>query len=223
MEHIKAISPYFVILPLLMALIKFRSLSVERKYLAAAILAGTIAEIGMRVTARIWHNNMPIVHVYTVLEFCLLLSVFYHWKKDFIPKRIYLGLLVGFIVLAIGNTIFNQGIMQGNSLVRSIEGIILIAISLYYFFDLLKRLDTPNPEKTFMFWVSIAILVYFGGNLLIFIYFNQLQNIGAQSEYARSLMLQIGMIGYILNIFLYTLYSIALLCKNSRPFPKSSR
>lgn len=165
---------------------------------------------------------MPIVHTYTLVEFCLLVSVYYHGKPGLLSKKVYLSLLISFILLAVGNAVFYQGLLKGNSLVRSIEGIILIGLALYYFFDLLRRLDTPNPEKTFMFWVSIAMLIYFGGNILIFIYFNQIQSIGLQSDYAKDLMLQIGFIGYILNIFLYTLYSIALVCRKSKPSPKYS-
>lgn len=197
-------------------------LSAGGKLLLAAIILGALTEIGMTIAARVWHNNMPILHVYTVLDFCLLLSVYHYEKMSLISKKVYVTLLISFIALAIGNAIFYQGIMEGNSLVRSIEGIILIILALYYFFDLLKQLDTHHPERTFLFWVSVAVLVNFGGNLLIFIYFNQIQDIGNQSPHAKELMFQIGFISFVLNIFLYTLYSVALLCKKSKPYLKSS-
>lgn len=222
MEIIEAISPYFVALPLLIGILRFNKLSAGGRLLLIAITIGALTEIGMTIAARIWHNNMPILHAYTVLEFCLLLSVYHYEKSGLISPKIYLALLLSFIAVAIGNAVFYQGVMEGNSLVRSIEGIILIILALYYFFDLLKQLDTHKPERTFMFWVSIAVLVYFGGNLLIFIYFNQIQSIGIQSAHAKELMFQIGFISFILNIFLYTLYSVALLCKKSKPYPKSS-
>lgn len=223
MELLKGISPFFVVLPLIIGHFRFRSLDLGPRLLFLAIEVGVLAEILMKIFAKAFHNNMPVVHSYTIIEFCLLISVFHFGKPGLLPRKVYLSLVGCFLFIAGGNIFVNQGIWEGNSLVRSIEGIILIIISLYYFFDLLKQLDTHNPENTFMFWVSIAMLVYFAGNLLIFIYYNRILNIGAQSDYARDLMRQIVLIGYILNIFLYSLYSIALLCKNSKPSPKSSR
>lgn len=221
MEVVKAISPYFIICPLVIGLIQFKTLSIERKYLLAIVFIGGVTEICMRVAAKLWHNNMPLVHLYTLLEFCFLLTVFYRGKPGLIPKNVYMILLGSFSVLAIGNVVFYQGFLQGNSLVRTTESIILICIALYYFYNLLQQLDSLHPERTFLFWVSVALLIYFGGNLLIFIYFNKIQIIGSQSRRAKELMLQIGLINYLLNIFLYTLYSVALLCKNSKPSHRS--
>lgn len=222
MELLKEISPFFVVLPLIIGHFRFRSLDLGQSFLLLAIEAGVLAEIMMAIFARTFHNNMPVVHSYTAIEFCLLVSVFYFGKAGLLPKKVYQSLVVGFLFLTTGNIFINQGIWEGNSLVRSIEGLLLIVISLYYFFDLLKNLDSPHPERAFMFWVSIAMLVYFAGNLLIFIYYNRILKIGTQSDYARDLMRQIVLIGYILNIFLYSFYSIALLCRKSKPYPKSS-
>lgn len=222
MELLKGISPFFVVLPLIIGHFRFRSLNLGQSLLLLAIEVGVLAEILMTIFARTFHNNMPVVHSYTVIEFCLLVSVFYFGKPGLFPRKVYQGLIAGFLLLATGNIFIHQDIWEGNSLVRSIEGFLLIAISLYYFFDLLKNLDAPHPERTSMFWVSIAMLVYFAGNLLIFIYYNRILKIGAQSDYARDLMRQIVLIGYILNIFLYTFYSVALLCKKSKPYLKSS-
>lgn len=222
MEFIKAISPFFVLLPLIIGHIRFDPRSIERSLLLLVIELAALSEILMAIFAKVFRNNMPVVHFYTLLEFCLLISIFHFSNKAFGSKKLYILILGGIIGVFIGNVLLYQGIWEGNSFMRSIEGVAMIVASLYYFFDLLKRLDTPNPGQTFSFWISIAMLVYFGGNLLLFIYFNKIQDIGAQSTHAKELMLQIGLIGYILNIFLYSLYSIALLCKKSKPFPRYS-
>ncbi|MDP5172051.1 MAG: hypothetical protein NWR72_17530, partial [Bacteroidia bacterium] len=202
--------------------IKIKSLTRDRQFLFAAICFGIVSEIAMRVAIKIWGNNMPIAHVYCLVEFCLLLSVFYHGSKGLIPKKIYWAGMIGFVLAGLTDMIVNGSLWKGHSVIRSLESILLIAIALYYFFDLLRHMEILHPEKTFLFWIGVAMLVYFGGNLLVFIYYNHFQQIASQSAKAKELMLQIVFINYVLNIFLYTLYSIALLCQKSKTIPKFS-
>lgn len=222
MEFILIYSQYIILLPFILGIIRKQFKWEERKYLLFAIFLGVIAEVSLVVAIDLWRNNMPIVHFYTVFEFLLLSTVFYLGNPKVFSKKLYLITISIFTFLAIINTFFFQSIWVWNSNIRTLEGIILIFLSLRYFFILLKQLIVAKPEKTFMFWFSIAILVYFSGNLLLFIYSNQITTLGIESKESEALADQIIVINYILNILLYILYTVAFLCKEQKPFPKSS-
>ncbi len=191
-------------------------------YLLVAVVLGVFGEIGMRLAREIWHNNMPIVHLYTIIEFYILLSVFYYNKRKLLSNKSYWGLIVGFLIFALWNILFYQGIWKDNFLVRSLEGMILITFSVYYFYDLLKGLNILYPERTFMFWFSTGILIYFGGNLMLHLYSSHLTEIAMESAEKLKIWHQIWVINYILNIFLYISYSIAFLCKEPKTIRSSS-
>jgi len=222
MQIIFKYSQFIILLPFIIGLVNKSYNSIERKYLFSAIILGIIAEILMVAAIYLWRNNMPVVHIYTLIEFIFLASVFYNGQLKILNSKQYRLLLIAFIFLSIFNTIFFQGIWMWNSNIRSLEGAILISLSLLYFFTLIKKLTVPSPARTFQFWFSIAVLFYFSGNLLIFIYSNHLTELGIQSDDSRILEEQIRVISFILNIFLYIFYSIAFLCKEQKPFPKSS-
>lgn len=219
---IKTISPYFVLIPFIFGLLKLKSLSREQKILFSAISLGVLGEISMKLAIALWQNNMPVMHIYTLLEFVLLLSVFHLGKPNLITRNVYISFLILFTFIWFVDILFLGGIWKGIALMRSLQGIILISIALLYFYRLLQELDLLRPERTFLFWFSIAILVYFGGNLLLFIYFNHITNVGMQSSEAADKMMQLKFITYFLNILLYILYSISFLWKESKNTQKSS-
>lgn len=222
MDFLIKYSWYIVWIPFAIGTIKIKTLSRDRQFLYLAVILAIIGEKAMAYGAKTWMNNMPVLHIYTLLEFFLLFSVFYYGKKGIISFKLYKAIIIIFTSVGILNMIFFQGIMNENSISRSLEGIVLITFSLIFFYQILKDLEIVRPEKSFMFWFSIAILIYFSGNLLVFIYSNHLQNISKNSPENTELIVQIWVINYILNIIFYLLYTVAFLCKEQKPFPKSS-
>ncbi|MEO0473084.1 MAG: hypothetical protein AAF206_25945, partial [Bacteroidota bacterium] len=61
--------------------------------------------------------------------------------------------------------------------------------------------------ETFMFWFGTAILLYFSGNLLLFLYSSLVASLDVETNY------QIWGIHAVLNILLYSMYTIALWSK----------
>ena len=211
-----------MLLPFVAALFSLNSMTKERLFLFLAVLLGMMGESAMRIARNLWQNNMPVVHIYTMVEFLLLFSVFYYGKSRLFSAKSYKSVMIMFVVIAIGNMVFYQGIWNDNSIIRSLEGIILMICAIYYFFDLLRGLNVLNPEKAFMFWFSTAVLMYFGGNILLHWYSNHLAEIAMESSEKLVIWKQVWYINYVLNIFLYLFYGIAFLCKESKTIQTSS-
>ncbi|MEM7372759.1 MAG: hypothetical protein AAF587_29330 [Bacteroidota bacterium] len=209
----------FMAIALLVGSIRFRQLSPAQRLLSLLVMLSVLSEV--LVSTKIFTNNMPIFHLYTVGEFCLIVSIFYVGRKDFLPKTIFRILIASFLLVAFGNVLLYQSIWEMNSLSSSIEGIVLVGLALWYFYDLLERLDMPNLGKSFMFWFATGVLLFFVSNLLFFVFSSSIVASQWQTENGQEIVLVIWPMFTFMNILLYLIFSIALICKDSIPSPKS--
>ena len=219
------ITSYSPAIPLAFGLIRFANLSLAQRllWIAIAINLGANWLSTWVITSGIMDNRYPIWHIRTVLDYCLLVSVFYFGVKGMISRqRIHL-LIASFIAIEGISLIFFQNIWEINSIASTSEAIILIFLSLWYFWYTLDQLNTPELGKSFAFWFAISILLFFVANLLSFIFFNfifETEFAKAKGEY-RIPRLVMGLFNLV-NILQHLLYSIALLCKEPKPSHKFS-
>ena len=131
---------------------------------------------GIQITAE-WqaHNsetNLPLLHLYTLLEF-IILSIFY---KKILKNEINFQKWVTFIILIIGlliiaNTYFLQPLTTFNSNAKTLTQIIFITYAIIYYFSILNKRTTPNPIINLL---NAAILLYYAGSFFIFMFSNVL-------------------------------------------------
>ena len=100
-------------------------------------------------------------------------------------------------------------------LFRTVESLVLIGFSVLFFFNALRYLEVKRIERTFPFWISGAVLLYFTGNLLLNIFGSYI------AETSDKVYYTVWTIHTIFNMILYILYGVALLCKD--PIPPSSQ
>ncbi|HNL40314.1 MAG TPA: hypothetical protein PKH43_14285 [Saprospiraceae bacterium] len=105
----------------------WRRLPKPLKALMAYLFFSFIIEIGSRLAAVAFHQNLPLLHVYTFGEF-LLLSLFYRQMLDDSSgfKR-YFNWIVGTVLtLVVLNTLFLQGIFEFNSYAKTLVQVLII-------------------------------------------------------------------------------------------------
>ncbi|MEL6274231.1 MAG: hypothetical protein AAFU03_03855 [Bacteroidota bacterium] len=181
-------------------------------------------------------NNLPGLHLFTLLQFLLILWVY----QDFLDKKLssrgrwFLGF--SFIVFAIINAVWIDGIWKLNPHARAVQSLILLGIIFTYLFNLLQKaggddafshstttygrtvitVNKPNDftknekavqlEKLPLFWVSAGLLIYFSGSFFIFLAGNYFLP-------ERQTLMAIYGIHSILNILANIFYGIALWVK----------
>lgn len=117
-------------------------------------------------------NNMPSLHLLTVLEF-LCISFFYNSSfRHFYLKKISLIAGVGFTLFSIGNSLFFQDIYTYNSYARGLEAFLVICLSLLYFYETLQRQEIVRLEHSPTFWFNTAFLLYFTSTQFLFLFNN---------------------------------------------------
>jgi hypothetical protein len=109
-----------------------------------------------------------IVPAYSILEF-ILIAWFY---KEFFRNRsfsagIYFLIAVFIIISAIDY--YHKGISNAKLYIYSIESILLISFSFYLFLYVMKNQVTNDLIAETFFWINCAIMLYYGGNFVLFL------------------------------------------------------
>jgi hypothetical protein len=166
-------STYSVALPLVIGLVRFNRLQIIQRYILALVVFSILVELAAVLLGRLLHlRNLPLLHVFSAVQFTLLWLVF---AKRLIPpfsKRFFWGILTAFWFFAIICAIWIDGIYNFNAHARSFGAILIIFFCLCYFYQRLRKLDLENLEADPLFWVATGSLIYFSGSLMLFIISN---------------------------------------------------
>lgn len=197
-------------LPFLVGLVRIRTLSVPQRWLLVLVVWSLLNEGAARLSAHFWGTNLPLMHLYVAVEFALLAWMFHLELRPWLGRKAIPLLMGAFGVFWLANLIFIQGPFEFASHPRTVESILIFLLSLSWFYQVFREQRIRRLERHFYFWLSIAVLLYFTGNLLLWVFgtFVLVQTPEVFNE--------IWTIHALLNIFLHILYAIALLCRDPK-------
>lgn len=115
-------------------------------------------------------NTYPTNNIFSLVQALVLLYVYreaFSWPR----KRVHWVACI-YATLFLINYLVIQTPYSLNSYAYTISGLILLVVSLLYFRFLLKNLPVPFVHRSPMIWINIAVLIYFGGNLFLFMLYN---------------------------------------------------
>ncbi len=162
--------PFSVLLPICMGIFHFRKFPYQLRVIVVYAIISGIANLIGSIFASHGVNNMPISHVFTVLEF-VLCSLFY--RKALNGTAVQLAvvpLICFFIVLSIVSAIYWQGIFVFNSYTRSFETITFIIYGLALYYKLLGMDMSMSKQHFSKIWINTGLVLYFSGSLFLFIF-----------------------------------------------------
>lgn len=169
------------------------------KYFSWFIFISFVVQAAASVLFYMKENNLPILHIYTVLGFLVLIA-FYNQIFDGLIKPVLLWVIaIGFSIYSIINSVFIQDITTFNSYALSVESILVIILSLTTFVFLMndivkeKRLTIVKSLS----WINSGLFIYYASSLLVFYFGNMI----IQLSYTPLLRY---------TCFLYALFSIIM-------------
>lgn len=183
-------SPLAVLLPLVAALLRFKKFGPELRVLTYHLVMVTIMSA---VSATMWFmhkNNLPLLHIYTILEFGMIAWFYKVVLRGWVSDRLFAVLIPLFIVLALLNSLFLQEWHRFNTYPRSLESILVIAFTITCYHRMLSEMKIRRMERSPLFWINTGFLFYFSGALFLF----------SLSNYIMPL-------GYRLNILIWTVHA----------------
>ncbi len=117
-------------------------------------------------------NNTTIYNIYNIIFFSYLFYIFRHFIKNTKHKNLIKKLTYSFFLVAFIN-IFIKNFLLEQQLYTYIYGIIILVYCITLF---LKEQKTNIKKKfikhNFLFWLSIALLIFYIGYIPIKIYYN---------------------------------------------------
>ncbi len=157
-------------------------------------------------------NNLPLAHAFVAVSGWFIGRIYELVFADTprLQKAIRLGTvaLIGFTAL---NTLpfpdWFDGLWEMPSRSLTMQGLFFLPLTLAYFYRLFSA-EQPvlQLDRTGMFWVNSAVLIYFAMNIFAFFLWNVMRE--NNSELSKNIHALVNLIS---NVF----YTIGLLCKRS--------
>lgn len=166
--YMGVIEPSVVILPISIAIYKrsYWKESLAAKSLLGYLLFSAFFNIVALVTTYMHVNNLPLLHLYTILEFWLM-SVLFRSIFDGKRMRIFLIYLpLFFSVFSVLYIVFTHSLFLYNTLSRFLESMMIVGLCIYFLY-----LDFSNIElnqSMFNFSVVVGIMLYFSSASILF-------------------------------------------------------
>jgi len=165
---IAKLSTASTLIPFFLGLARFRSISSELKLLLVLTGASFACDMASLYHAKLGIGNNYIGDAYRLIEFTLLLIIYYRAFNN--PKifRVFLVLAVLYVLFFTLNVILLQQ-EKINSYTYVILAGVFVVLAVLFFYKLMKDLPTLEVYRLPMFWINVAVLVYFAGNLFLWI------------------------------------------------------
>lgn len=167
------LAQYSILIPLVFGLVKYKYLSKPYRWILLFVLLGLIMEILTEVGAY-YGNNFYVFHLDSIGQGITLIPFFYlSFPSAKFRKLLKAALILLFLVEILEITLLT-GFYHYNSITRSYLSVLMTALSFMYLRNLGKNEVLVDIHRHPMFWFSLAILLYFFGNFLIFFFGFQL-------------------------------------------------
>lgn len=207
-ECVTYLSLFSIIIPVLVGFYKkkYASLNQIQKLIFLLVIISFLGEAIGGILAKAKINNLAIFHLFTVLQFLALVLIMRKGLTPFLSKKVFRYISLGFVLFALLDAFWLNGINNFNNYSRPISSILVLCFALLFFYKTLKELQIRNLESVPLFWLSIGILIYHSGSLFIFLFTNYVKS-------STAALYTIWGIHAIFNIILNISYSIALWVK----------
>ncbi len=163
------LSGWSPLIPILLGLSRFKILSHSLKIILYYLIFSIIINRSTYILYKEAINNMPLLHLFTIVEFVFISTYLKNQLKSNIDRRVFILIQVLFLIFCILNSLYIQPINTFNTYARSVESFIIIlaiiGVSLRKIGDSTKKTETDNPSIN---WINSGLLVYFTASLLLF-------------------------------------------------------
>jgi len=185
-------------IPVLVGLALFRKTGKALRFLSAFLVFSVSLQIVIMMLALDGTNNLFLFHLYTPLEFAMLVIVS-SLLTNVIPLRFAFVLAGVFLIYSILNALYLEPLSGFNAIARANEAIIVFFLCLQFFYKLFNAEEMVDLSKSIGFWIFTGWFIYFSGTFFLYLFSN-----------VFSTTLTYPVIHSILYIFLNLVYSYVI-------------
>jgi hypothetical protein len=191
------------LLPLIASAVNYKQLTYTLKLAAVFFLISFLVDLLSWLYYMqyiIMHNSEPFLHISIIASIVFYGIIYYHSFYSSQLKNITLITSIVVLSTVLFNTLKNS-IWLYPSLGNTVLSLLMITLSLLYFYQLLNLKEFVHIESQPLFWINSGVLIYFSFNIFLFMLFNQ---ISKPNFY---------MIHSVTNTIANLLFAIGLFCK----------
>lgn len=162
------------------------------------------------ISVYLWYNsiqNRDIYNWFTAFEFGFYLYLLREIVKSKKVKKVILITSLIFLPLTSINIAFIQGKDGFHSVTYSVGCLLIVAFSIYYFYELFKLPKSVALIRESEFWICSGILFFYCCSFPLMGLVNFLDTV------PRLIIDNLDFFLTLLNVMLYSLYTIAFLCR----------
>ena len=150
----------------------FPHYKLDLRLLVALVTAAILVELTTWVAYEAFDvsNLYILLHIYTIVEFGLLMLIFTIWHKGHRSRNfVAFAGPVMLILLITGKIVEERGSLPSSfdSFATTLEGIVLVSVAVLTLIYLTSE-DIIHIFEDPRFWIVCAIMMYFAGNLIVF-------------------------------------------------------
>lgn len=119
--------------------------------------------------------NSFVFHFYTVVEFILWALFFILVLKNKKASYFIFGITAIFFVVSVIDYLMN-GFNNSKNFSNSVEAVFLVGFSFFLFLYNMQHTLSDDLTSQPFFWYNCACLIYFSGNIMLFLMFKYLNN-----------------------------------------------
>lgn len=194
---------YSILLPSVAAIIRYKSVLKDFRPFFWLLWIGLFNETISLISVYTIRSNMVNSNIYVLLEYGLILFLFYRWSESRPGRFIVLG-GAGLMVWLLDNVVMHR-LTGNNSLFREFYSFVIVFLSTEVIFRVLVN-EMSALYKNAMFLISVGFLFYFGFKAYVES-FNVL-HIGLRKETLNTLWKFL----YFVNVVANLIFTTAVLC-----------
>lgn len=166
------VSDFSILAPVAAGIIRYKGLNETLKLFTWFIFISVLFEASLFYTNSKGINNLAILNVFVIVQYCFFTWVFRRAFGSYAIRKGMVAVLVCFTAFALLNLFFLQGVRQFNTWSLGLMCMLLLLVILLFFYELFNDGNVQRLERYPMFWVASGALIYFAGNLFLFIFIN---------------------------------------------------
>lgn len=167
------LSPASILIPIIVALLRFKLLSPPFKVLFWFLVFSGIAN-AVNIILSVHHIPTTIMfHLYTPFEFAFI-SWFYNYLFKGTWQKIMLILMIVLSIFCVLDFFYIQNGIQVDTYPGTVEAIIIIVYSVLYLNQQSNIETNDSWGQSGLNWINIAFLIYYGCGLFMFMSINYL-------------------------------------------------
>jgi multisubunit Na+/H+ antiporter MnhB subunit len=196
-------SSFVVIVPFLVAVVRFKKMDQVWRALALLIFFDFLAEAIGHVLYFLKISNHFLWPIFITIEFTLLARIY---QSEF--RKMAIGRFIPIVTLLFITYVIADWLMAPDGDLSAIphftEGVLILLLVMCYYYKNLSSLLETRLEHQPMFWLSTGLFIYFSANSVIFIFSNYIQMLSLQ------FFNLIWFTHAIFNILLYIFYTLTV-------------